>query len=260
MKIQFQKYQATGNDFVLIDNRSGAVQLTLDQIRHICNRRLGVGADGLMLIESHPSEDFRLQYFNSDGSQSLCGNGSRAAVHMAASLGIVKDTARFEAFDGVHEASLTGDNTVRLKMADVGRIERIGGDFFIDTGSPHYVKFVTRVREYPVVDEGRRIRYDAQFAPGGTNVNFVEIVDDNSIFVRTYERGVEDETLSCGTGVTAAAIAASYKALQSPIAVATLGGHLSVEFSPPPDGLGAPFSDVYLIGPARSVFTGQLEI
>jgi diaminopimelate epimerase len=143
LKIQFQKYQATGNDFVLIDNRSGAVQLTLDQIRHICNRRLGVGADGLMLIESHPSEDFRLQYFNSDGSQSLCGNGSRAAVHMAASLGIVKDTARFEAFDGVHEASLTGDNTVRLKMADVGRIERIGGDFFIDTGSPHYVKLVS---------------------------------------------------------------------------------------------------------------------
>src|SRR5690606_27511954 len=170
-----------------------------DQISQICHRRFGVGADGLMLIESHPSADFRLQYYNSDGSQSLCGNGSRAAVSMAASLGLVNGKTQFEAYDGLHEATVQGDGNIRLKMADVDQVLRLEDDFFINTGSPHFVRFVQNVMDFPVVDEGRSIRYDARFAPGGTNVNFVQLMDDGSIFVRTYERGVEDETLSCGT-------------------------------------------------------------
>jgi len=245
---------------VVIDNRSGTLTLSTDQISQICHRRFGVGADGLMLIESHPSADFRLQYYNSDGSQSLCGNGSRAAVSMAASLGLVNGKTQFEAYDGLHEATVQGDGNIRLKMADVDQVLRLEDDFFINTGSPHFVRFVQNVMDFPVVDEGRSIRYDARFAPGGTNVNFVQLMDDGSIFVRTYERGVEDETLSCGTGVTAAAIAASFRGVGSPVAVATRGGRLAVEFRSPSANAHTAFTGVYLTGPARRVFTGHLEL
>lgn len=257
---------------MLIDNRGGGLHnLTPEQITAICDRRFGVGADGLMLVERHPQAHFNLKYFNSDGSQSLCGNGSRAAVNLAASLGMVNGRASFEAFDGMHEAEIGRDGVVRLKMNDVTAIRHYGEDLFIDTGSPHFVRFVPAVERHPAVAEGRAIRYSSDFAPGGTNVNFVELRDGNAIFVRTYERGVEDETLSCGTGVTAAALAASLRGYTSPVSIRTKGGDLQVEFTadvhPAPADLSGPasespaaFHDIYLIGPAKLVFEGDLEL
>jgi len=263
VKIHFYKYQATGNDFVVIDNREGKHSFSVDQIKFICDRRLGIGADGLMLIEKHPTLNFNLEYFNSDGSQSLCGNGSRAAVQFASKLGLVNGKASFDAFDGAHAAELSPNGIIRLKMSDVSGVKEIGQDYFLNTGSPHFIRFVKNVKDYPVFKEGEQIRYSDPFKPGGTNVNFVEVLSDNTIFVRTYERGVEDETLSCGTGVTAAALAASLKGLASPVKVKTLGGDLSVEFtvaSGQPVGPGSTFSQIFLIGPAKMVFEGDLEL
>ena len=249
---------------MLINNLSGSYKFSQDQIISICDRRFGVGADGLMLIEKHPSANFNLRYFNSDGSQSLCGNGSRAAVSLAASLGLVNGQAKFEAFDGIHDAEILEDGNIRLRMNDVREIKRMNEDYFVNTGSPHYIRFVSDVRNHPVFDEGRQIRTRDTFSPGGTNVNFVEKTDQNTIFVRTYERGVENETLSCGTGVTAAALASSYHGLTSPVTVKTLGGVLQVEFSSRqsdrPAGQADTFHDIYLIGPAKLVFEGDLEL
>ncbi len=257
MKIPFQKYEATGNDFVIIDNRSGVYSFSDDQVKRICDRKFGVGADGLMLIEKHPTVDFNLIYFNSDGSPSLCGNGSRAAVTMAAELGITTSHATFDAYDGLHEANFLPNHIVRLKMNDVKEIKSTRKDFFINTGSPHYIQIVAEAKNFAVVEEGRKIRFSEPFKPGGTNVNFVQLLLNNTIFVRTYERGVEDETLSCGTGVTAAALASSFQGYKSPVTIQTLGGLLSVEFKSSQDGL---FTDVYLIGPAKKVFEGILEL
>lgn len=261
MKIHFYKYQATGNDFILIDNLSGALKLSTDQVKILCDRKFGIGADGLMLIEKHPTAHFTLNYYNSDGSQSLCGNGSRAAVKMAASLGLINGKARFEAYDGLHDAELEEGGIVRLKMNDVNGVRTLGDDLFIDTGSPHFIRFVSDANTHPVLEEGRKIRYNPDFQPGGTNVNFVEKEEGNAIFVRTYERGVENETLSCGTGVTAAALAASYHGLHSPVNVRTLGGALRVEFkTSQPAGEQVRFQDIFLIGPAKMVFEGDLEL
>ncbi|HEY5822952.1 MAG TPA: diaminopimelate epimerase, partial [Cyclobacteriaceae bacterium] len=267
--IHFFKYQATGNDFVLIDNRSGQYSFTVDQVKKICDRRFGIGADGLMLIEKHPTLDFNLIYYNSDGSESLCGNGSRAAVKMASSLGMVNGKASFNAYDGPHEAKLLADEIVRLKMNDVKETKVLGEDLFINTGSPHLIRFVENLKDFPVVEEGRKIRYSEAFQPKGTNVNFVELQKDNTIFVRTYERGVEDETLSCGTGVTASALAASLKGYTSPVKIKAMGGDLSIEFTPqsgqPTAKAGqsvvqaTTFSDIFLIGPAKMVFEGEME-
>ena len=255
--IHFHKYQATGNDFVIIDNRETKLSLTSEQIAAICHPKFGVGADGLMLIESHPSLSFHLEYFNSDGSQSLCGNGCRAAVQFASQLGLVNGGVKFTAFDGPHSAEILPDRNIRLQMADVSHCQTLGDGYFINTGSPHYVKFVKGLEDYPVFEEGKKIRYQDQFQPSGTNVNFVELQDGNSIFVRTYERGVENETLSCGTGITAAALAASLKGCNSPIAIQALGGNLTVEFKSSQPGT---FHEIYLIGPAKMVFKGQLEL
>ena len=261
MKINFRKYQATGNDFILIDNRSGQYSFSTEQVRTLCHRKFGVGADGLILIEKHPNLDFDLVYFNSDGSQSLCGNGSRAAVEMARTLGMVSGKVRFNAYDGEHEAEMLGENLIRLRMNDVTEINKIGEDLFLNTGSPHYVRFVGKIEEHPVYEDGKVIRYHDAFKPGGTNVNFVEVLADNTIYVRTYERGVENETLSCGTGVTAAALAASFLGYKSPMKVGTLGGELLVEFKSGQDaGSPALFTDIFLIGPAKMVFEGQLEL
>ena len=263
-RIHFHKYQATGNDFVLIDNRKGGHTFSKNQIEKICHRRFGVGADGLILIEKHPTLDFNLVYYNSDGSQSLCGNGSRAAVMMALSLGMFKDKTIFNAYDGAHEAELRPDGIVRLKMNDVEAVKMIGKDIFINTGSPHFIRFVKNLIDYPVVEEGKKIRYSEDYKPDGTNANFVELQNDNSIYVRTYERGVEDETLSCGTGVTAAALAASFQGYISPISIKVPGGELSVEFKCRPSeqtsGQVDTFYDIFLIGPAKMVFEGELEL
>lgn len=257
MKISFQKYQATGNDFVIVDNRNGNYSFSVDQIKTICDRKFGVGADGLMLIEKDPKQDFNLIYYNADGSPSLCGNGSRAAVTMASTLGIVNGTAKFNAYDGFHQAEILSNRNVRLKMNDVKEVKAIGGGVFINTGSPHFIQWVENANEVSVFEEGRKIRYSDAFKPAGTNVNFVEQLGANSIFVRTYERGVENETLSCGTGVTAAALAASFRKNTSPVTVKTLGGELSVEFQVGQDGS---FTDIFLIGPAKMVFEGSLEL
>jgi diaminopimelate epimerase len=257
VKIPFTKYQATGNDFVLIDNRNNQYSFTTDQIQKICNRRFGIGADGLILIEQHPTLDFNLVYYNSDGSQSLCGNGSRAAVAMAARLDLLKTKTSFNAYDGTHEAELLPTGIVRLKMNPVTEVKQTDQDYFIHTGSPHHLQFVTDVEKINVVEVGRKIRYSEAYQPGGTNVNFIQLLNNNTIFVRTYERGVEDETFSCGTGVTAAALAASFHGYKSPIHIKVKGGELDVEFK---TGQAVAFQEIYLIGPAKMVFEGALEL
>ncbi|MBX2960993.1 MAG: diaminopimelate epimerase [Cyclobacteriaceae bacterium] len=258
MNIHFYKYQATGNDFILIDNRDGELSLNTDQIKKLCDRRFGIGADGLILIEKDPAETFNLIYYNSDGSQSLCGNGSRAATNFAAYLGMFKSKASFMAYDGVHDAELLNADVVRLRMNNVNSIQSFDQDIYLNTGSPHFIRYVNNLDHHPVVEEGRKIRYSEQFASqNGTNVNFVERLPDNTIYVRTYERGVENETLSCGTGVTAAALAASRAGYTSPVKVKTLGGELSVEFK---SGQAGAFTDIYLIGPAKMVFQGDLVL
>jgi diaminopimelate epimerase len=261
MQRQFFKYEATGNDFVIFDNREGFLQLTKEQIARICDRRFGVGADGLMLLEKHPHFDFNLIYYNADGSQSLCGNGTRAAVKMASSLGLINGHARFNAFDGGHEADILSGGVIRVRMNDVRKTQQVGDDLFIDTGSPHLIKVVTDLTNYPVFEKGREARYSPEFAPAGTNVNFIELLPDNTLFVRTYERGVESETLSCGTGVTAAALAAHSMGYRSPVKIRTLGGELAVEFKAGQSGSSdALFRDIFLSGPAKMVFQGELEL
>jgi diaminopimelate epimerase len=257
MVLNFSKYQATGNDFVLVDNRSGGYFFTKEQIVKICDRRFGVGADGLILVENDPHSDFKMVYFNSDGSQSLCGNGCRSAIDFAMHLGMVKGIAKFQAFDGLHEGELLTDGTIRLAMNNVMEVSKLGDDFFINTGSPHFIKFVSDLSNYPVVLEGREIRHSKPFAPSGTNVNFAELKAHNTLSVRTYERGVEDETLSCGTGATAVALAASLKGYSSPITIEVIGGKISVEFKTSQSGT---FENIFLIGPAKMVFQGELEL
>ena len=278
MKFHFYKYQATGNDFILVDNRDGKVAFTVDQIEKLCDRRFGVGADGLIQIEKDAGLDFKMVYYNRDGSQSLCGNGTRAAVKMASSMGLVNGKAKFSAYDGVHQASILENGSIRVRMNDVSEWKEQNGDIFINTGSPHYIRYVKNLKDFPVVEEGKAIRYSEGFRPGGTNVNFVELLGNNTLFVRTYERGVENETLSCGTGVTAAALAAAFKGYASPIEIQVMGGRLSVDFKFRQTGLstgqvghsigqaGLPtgqagiFEDIFLTGPAKMVFEGDLEL
>lgn len=264
MKFHFYKYQATGNDFILVDNRDGGLSFSIEQIKKACDRRFGIGADGLILIEEDSMSNFKVNYYNSDGSQSLCGNGSRAAVHFASYLGAINGKADFTAYDGGHKAELLSSGIIRLKMNNVTKVERIGNDFLIDTGSPHFIRFVESVISFPVFEEGKKIRYSDRFRERGVNVNFVELMPNNRIFVRTYERGVENETLSCGTGVTAAALAASYKGYASPVPIKVMGGELSVEFKSGQEGQTTgqvdTFVDIFLVGPAKMVYEGDMEL
>ena len=257
-KLDFYKYQATGNDFILADNRGGQFQPSLEEIQRLCDRKFGIGADGLILLQSHPEHSFEMVFYNPDGSQSLCGNGSRCAVNFAKYLGLMEGSkVEFLAYDGSHSAEILADGRVKLKMADVQNVRLLEDGMFVDTGSPHVIKYVANVNNYRVFDEGRAIRNGGLFQQPGVNVNFTEVTGDQEIFVRTYERGVEDETLSCGTGVTAAAISASHKNLDSPIKVQTRGGDLQVEFKK--HSLHH-YTDIYLIGPAVPVFQGTIEL
>ncbi len=256
--IEFVKYQGTGNDFVMIDNRSGHNGLSVEQISQLCDRKMGIGADGVILIQEHPSLDFEMIYYNADGSQSMCGNGSRCAVHFANHLGMIsgKET-HFQSTDGPHLAKIEGD-IIHLQLTDVNVITSYeDNDLFIDTGSPHHIRFVDNADACNVYEDGKSIRHEDRYAPGGTNVNFVEILDDHSIFVRTFERGVEDETLSCGTGVTAASIAVSTRNMHSPVSIKTLGGELRVSFEQTSDNH---FTNLFLIGPATRVFEGKINL
>jgi diaminopimelate epimerase len=259
MQLHFFKYQGTGNDFVIIDNRAGEIELTMAQVKHICDRRFGIGADGLMLLNKHATLDFEMKYYNADGNESsMCGNGGRCLVQFAYKLGIHKNEYHFEAIDGLHEASIDDKDWVRLKMKDVDNVLDEGNEFVLDTGSPHYVQMVTDIKNMKVKEHGAAIRYSDDYKQMGINVNFVETMDEDSIFVRTYERGVEDETMSCGTGVTAAALVCAHNDRGfNRIEVHTLGGHLAVEFNKHDE---THFDDIWLCGPALFVYDGKIQI
>jgi len=258
MTLSFYKYQGTGNDFVMVDNRKLTFPAEDEAlIKHLCDRRTGIGADGLILLQNHPDYDFEMVYFNADGRLgSMCGNGARCTVRFARHLGVIEDVACFLAADGEHQANVERD-LIQLKMHEVQEVERIGSDFYLNTGSPHYVRFVDNVQHLDVYAEGRAVRYKDRFRAEGTNVNFVQRISENEIYVRTYERGVEDETLSCGTGVTACALVASLCGMQSPVKVKTPGGALEVTLARTEAG---GFKHIYLIGPAKQVFTGTVSI
>jgi diaminopimelate epimerase len=256
--MKFYKYQGTGNDFVLLDNRKQEYSLTTAQIKHICNRHFGVGADGLMLLENQDGYDFKMVYYNSDGNEStMCGNGGRCISAFAKKLGLVSTEAKFMAIDGEHAAYFE-DEIISLKMNDVKSIKVNETYFQLNTGSPHYVHFTEYVDELDVKKEGKLIRYSPLFKDEGINVNFVEKLNDNTIFVRTYERGVEDETLSCGTGVTASAISLIHDTKGShEINIETLGGKLSVKLE---NLNGQTFENIWLKGKAEFVFEGEINL
>ena len=258
-QIHFFKYQGTGNDFVILDNRNWSyTALTTERVRFLCDRRFGIGADGLMLLNPHTGYDFEMKYYNADGREStMCGNGGRCLVKFAYDMGIRKDEYRFLAVDGPHLAEIDVDGTVSLKMKDVKKIDEFKGDFIVDTGSPHYIQMVADVMEYDVNHNGMEIRHSSEFAKdGGINVNFVEQRRPDEIVVRTYERGVEDETLSCGTGVTASALACYHNECgYNFVKVITKGGRLSVRFDRTADGS---YENVWLSGPAGKVFEGSI--
>jgi diaminopimelate epimerase len=260
MILKFHKYQGTGNDFLMVDDRDETFDPErLDVVQRITRRRFGVGSDGLILLRSREGYDFEMVFFNPDGSKSLCGNGSRCVVAFAKALGIIGDSARFLAIDGEHTATIDRDGIVSLKMNDVKNVEKGEDFFYLNTGSPHYCTFVNEIQDFDVMKQGKRIRYSERFKKEGTNVNFLEKVEDG-VFVRTYERGVESETYSCGTGVTASGLVAALKGVANGkdfCDIQTLGGKLKVKFNRVSDGV---FTDIYLEGPALFVFRGEIEI
>ena len=258
MEINFYKYQGSGNDFIILDNRNNEFEkLKAEQVKKLCDRKFGIGADGLMMMNNKENYDFEMKYFNADGNSStMCGNGGRCMVRFAFNMGLHKYTYKFWAVDGEHEAEIDNHNMIRLKMNNVTHVEYHNGHAILDTGSPHFVKHVSDIMNVDVVETGRDIRESKEFAESGINVNFVESIDDDAIYVRTYERGVEDETLSCGTGLTAAALISAHNELGfNRVKVRTLGGHLSVEYNKVSD---TQFEDIWLCGPAEQVFKGVM--
>ncbi|MBV2166711.1 MAG: diaminopimelate epimerase [Kaistella sp.] len=254
--IEFYKYQGTGNDFVMIDNRDLEFPKEKELIERLCDRRFGIGGDGLILLEDDENSDFRMVYYNSDGNEStMCGNGGRCIVAFAHFLDIFENTATFMAVDGLHEAEIH-NGIVKLKMIDVAGISKDGEDSVLNTGSPHYVKYVEDVANFKVYDEGNKIRNSATYKNEGINVNFAEAIGENEIFVRTYERGVEDETYSCGTGATAAALVYMKDRNENRVKVKVLGGNLKVYA----EKNGGSFQNVWLEGPAKQVFRGKTDI
>ena len=258
MNIQFYKYQGAGNDFIFIDNRSDVFpKEDKEMIIHLCDRHFGIGADGLILIENDAKLDFKMVYFNSDSSQTMCGNGARCAVAFAKELGIITTTTEFMAFDGPHHAEINEDDTVSLGMIDVSEIEVEQDYIFTNTGTLHHVELVDELQNYPVYENGQKIRYE-KYGQEGSNVNFVEQTAQDSFDIRTYERGVENETLACGTGVTAVAIAMHKigKTNKNKVYIKAKGGDLHVTFNVE-NGV---YTNVVLTGPANLVFTGNYQI
>ena len=266
--LHFSKYEGTGNDFIIIDNRNKIFDSSgksVSLIRKLCNRRFGIGADGLLLLNSSDKYNYSMEYFNADGKLgSMCGNGGRCLAAFAKRLGIINAEAKFDAIDGIHFAEIkmfdekNFNAIVNLKMNDVKNIERGSDYYFLNTGSPHYIKFVNDPAIIEVIAEGQKIRNSERFRTEGTNVNFISFKND-SIYIRTYERGVEDETLSCGTGAVASAIAVADKGLLNQSSNANLitkGGKLIVSFQKTNHG----FENVFLEGPATFVFDGEIEI
>lgn len=259
MRLHFNKYQGAGNDFIIIDNRVNLFDHENHElISKLCDRRFGIGADGLMLLQDHDKSDFRMIYYNSDGYEgSLCGNGGRCITAFANQLGIIGKYARFMASDGIHEAEVVNPGHIRLKMANIEHIESEGKFYFLNTGSPHYVEFTKNLKDKDVFRDGREIRYNDRFQKEGTNVNFVEI-ENEGLFVRTYERGVENETFACGTGIVASAICAALvnESDKSSFPVRALGGDLLVSF----ERDNNTFHNIWLEGPAEFVYSGDILI
>jgi len=257
MKYRFYKYQGTGNDFVMFQDLEGRFPLSdRELVARLCDRRFGIGADGLILLRRAADHDFEMVYFNADGNVgTMCGNGGRCAVRFANDLGLIAERTTFLASDGPHEAYLA-KGLVHLKMSDVTEVAEGQGYYFADTGSPHYITFVDQLAAYPVYERGKAIRHSPPFArQGGTNVNFVEEKAD-FLDLRTFERGVEDETFACGTGATAVALVAALRGRKSPVPIRVKGGQLQVAFSQ----VNGKFQNIYLIGPATFVFEGTIEI
>jgi len=258
MPITFYKYQGTGNDFIFIDNRTLSFDTNdVARISKLCDRKFGIGADGLILLQEEEGFDFRMVYFNSDGRESsMCGNGGRCVAKFAKLLGLTNDSTRFIAIDGEHEAVIH-DEIVALKIRDVDKVE-LGDNFgIIDTGSPHYLTFVNNIEDVDIITEARKIRYNERFKDEGININFIEVKDD-ALHVRTYERGVENETLSCGTGMVAAALYASAngKLVASECNIHTPGGEARVRFD---KNNHNGYSDIWLEGPAELTFKGEID-
>jgi diaminopimelate epimerase len=257
MLIDFYKYQGTGNDFIIIDQSSDVFELSDKQIAKICDRKFGVGADGLMYLRNKDGYDFHMIYFNSDGKEStMCGNGGRSICRFASEHQIVENKAYFLAVDGAHKALITKEE-VSLEMIDVKNIEESGADIIMNTGSPHYIIFQDNIAEAKLTEIAKGIRYSERFKLEGVNVNLVENLSNGSLKMRTYERGVEEETLSCGTGVTAAAIAYALKNNWTDnVSVITKGGKLNVSFRVQNNT----YHDIRLTGPAEFVFKGSIEL
>jgi len=253
----FYKYHGTGNDFVMIDNRQGHFdKKDTKHIALLCDRHFGIGADGLILLEDHNAVDFKMVYFNADGNEStMCGNGGRCLTAFAKHLKIINTKATFEAIDGMHHAIIDGSN-IKLQMQDVAHVEKHFNHIFLDTGSPHHVQLENNLTDLDIKGVGSKIRFSSPYNKVGSNVNFVSKLSENRFAVRTYERGVEDETLSCGTGVTAVALAMHYSGVTSKnhIHLETPGGNLQVSFDKKNEG----YENIWLIGPAVQVFKGNL--
>lgn len=258
--VKFFKYHGAGNDFILIDNYSdSSVKISSLMIKKLCNRHFGIGADGLMLLKKHSEYDFEMDYYNSDGSGgTMCGNGGRCIVAFAKRIGLIKDYAKFIASDGKHEAYIDENNIVKLKMNDVSEISKINKDYKCYTGSPHYVVFSDNIKNKNIPLEGKAIRYSNDFKKEGINVNFVKIEDSKTLSIRTYERGVEDETLACGTGAVASALtfAEKNKNISDEYKINVKGGTLKVSFKKENNK----FKDIWLSGPAEFVFEGFIKI
>jgi diaminopimelate epimerase len=257
MQFNFYKYQGTGNDFIILDDRSRSFPVDEQLIIHLCDRKFGIGSDGLILIQTSPESDFHMEFFNPDASQSFCGNGSRCAVAFAYRIGIISNITHFTAIDGLHHASVLSPESVEVSMRDVSDLKRIEHDLVLNTGSPHYVRFTKDLMAEDMVEVGRSIRFSEEYKEEGINVNLVEVLQDDSLECATYERGVENETLSCGTGVTAMALAAHEQYhIPSPIQVLTKGGELEVRFQK----VDQKYQDIYLKGPANFVFKGEIDL
>ena len=258
MEQTFFKYQGTGNDFILIDDRANVFPLKdVSLVARLCDRRFGIGADGLILIQNAATSDFKMVYFNADGNESsLCGNGARCTIAFANFLNCIEDKTTFEAVDGLHSAHIDGD-IISLQMHDVSKIQAFENHTFLDTGSPHHVEMVEELKTFDVYGNGKRIREGSPYYMTGTNVNFVEQLAKDQFAIRTYERGVEDETLSCGTGATAVALAMyeNKKTTATKIKINVQGGVLEIQFEVTDKG----YSQIFLSGPAEQVYSGTFK-
>ncbi|MBU1011541.1 MAG: diaminopimelate epimerase [Bacteroidetes bacterium] len=262
MTLAFHKYQGTGNDFIIIDGRDESLPISNSIIKKLCDRKFGIGADGLMILKKHKDVDFRMIYYNADGMEgSMCGNGGRCILAFAKEIGLAKNYFHFMAFDGLHEGEIleyyAPESMVRLKMSDVNEFKKESNYYLTDTGSPHYIEFLNNLQSKDIYKDGSEIRNNEQFREKGINVNFVEESSDH-LFVRTFERGVEDETLSCGTGVTASALAFAIKQniKKGSVQIQTLGGKLKVSF----EREANVFKNIWLEGPATFIFKGEISI